>query len=148
MLLSQHDIPIEHQARRVVDKDFTTFTHILAADESNLSNLKRMAPRNSTAEIRLWGSYDDGKAISDPYYGGMVRGYPYSSFCPNGSCIIRSQKGFEACYQQCIRYSNSFLDEVLGQKQDEQGLMGAKGTMCDWVLQIEHKLQREIEESM
>lgn len=31
-----------------------------------------MKPADSTAEVRLWGSYVDGKAIADPYYGGPV----------------------------------------------------------------------------
>jgi hypothetical protein len=33
-----------------------------------------MTPKSSTAEVRLFGSYDDGKAIPDPYYGGIVSG--------------------------------------------------------------------------
>ena len=52
--------------------DFRRFTHILAADESNLRNLNRIKPKDATAEVRLWGSYLDGEAIPDPYYGGMV----------------------------------------------------------------------------
>ena len=52
--------------------DYTTFTHILASDKSNLSNLQYMKPDISTAEIRMWGSYLDGKPIGDPYYGGQV----------------------------------------------------------------------------
>ena len=53
-------------------EDFRHFTHILASDEANLRNLNRMKPRDATAEVRLWGSYEDGKQIDDPYYGGMV----------------------------------------------------------------------------
>jgi hypothetical protein len=30
-------------------------------------------PDNATAEVRLWGSYLDGKSIPDPWYGGLVR---------------------------------------------------------------------------
>ena len=49
-----------------------TFTHILAADHSNLEYLRRIMPNNAVAKVDLWGSYLDGKAIIDPYYGGIV----------------------------------------------------------------------------
>lgn len=88
----KHKISIKHKARKVKKEDFTDFTHILASDESNLSNLEYMKPDVSTAEVRLWGSYLDGKPIGDPYYGG--------------------QDGFEEVYQQCVKYSNAFLDAV------------------------------------
>ncbi|KAK0245646.1 phosphotyrosine protein phosphatase [Armillaria nabsnona] len=91
--ISQHKIPISHAARKVRSSDYTEFTHILAADESNLNSLKRNAPRNATATIRLWGSYlESNSPISDPYYGGI--------------------NGFERVYQQCVALSNAFLDDV------------------------------------
>lgn len=52
--------------------DYKNFDYILAADESNLYNLQRLRPKDSKAVIKLWGAYDDGKAIDDPYYGGKV----------------------------------------------------------------------------
>jgi len=90
----KHNVPISRTARQVTIKDFTTFTHILAADESNLAALNRTKPKDSTAQVRLFGSYLDDKQITDPYYGGI--------------------SGFEQCYQQCLKYSNAFLDEVVG----------------------------------
>jgi len=90
----KHQVPIIHKARQIATSDFTNFTHILAADESNLRNLQRIKPSNSTAEVRLWGSYLDNKPIADPYYGNI--------------------DGFEECYQQCVRLSNAFLDEAIG----------------------------------
>ncbi|KAJ3734687.1 phosphotyrosine protein phosphatase [Lentinula guzmanii] len=90
----KHKIPIEHSARQIQTSDFTHFTHILAADESNLRNLERVKPKNSTAQICLWGSYLDNKPIADPYYGGM--------------------NGFEHVYQQCLALSDAFLDGVVG----------------------------------
>ncbi|TDL28626.1 phosphotyrosine protein phosphatase [Rickenella mellea] len=89
----KHKVPISHKARKVKTEDFTTFTHILASDQANLQNLKRVQPEGATAVVRLWGSYEDGMPIDDPYYGGA--------------------RGFETCYQQCIRYSNAFLDQVV-----------------------------------
>ncbi|KAG5647596.1 hypothetical protein DXG03_008949 [Asterophora parasitica] len=90
----KHKVPINSQARQLATSDFTEFTHILAADESNLRNILRCKPSNSTADIRLWGSYLDNKPILDPYYGGL--------------------DGFERIFQQCARLSDAFLNDVTG----------------------------------
>lgn len=71
----QFGVPIEHEARKVILRDFYDFTHILASDNSNLENLLRIKPSDSTAEVKLWGSYLDGEPIADPYYGGIVSWY-------------------------------------------------------------------------
>ncbi|KAH9858217.1 phosphotyrosine protein phosphatase [Lenzites betulinus] len=93
----QNKVPIKHAARQVQADDFRRFTHILAADEANLRGLERVRPRDATAEVRLWGAYLDNKPIPDPYYGG--------------------KKGFEEVYEQCVRLSNAFLDEVVGKEE-------------------------------
>ena len=72
MSSAQYKVPINHRGRQVKTSDFTTFTHILAADGSNLRNLMRKKPDDASAEVRLWGSYLDGKPIADPYYDDMV----------------------------------------------------------------------------
>jgi low molecular weight phosphotyrosine protein phosphatase len=72
LIPTQHDVHISRKARPIDPSDFTEFTHILAADESNLRNLERVKPKNSTADIKLWGSYLNNKPIPDPYYGGDV----------------------------------------------------------------------------
>ncbi|KAG8891950.1 hypothetical protein FRC01_014421, partial [Tulasnella sp. 417] len=84
-----HGVPINHQARQVEKKDFKEFNYILASDHQNLSNLQRIAPKNPKAHgkfptsfdflydlecfvpysVALFGSFGDGKAIADPYYG-------------------------------------------------------------------------------
>lgn len=94
----KHNILISHRARKVSTSDFTRFTHILAADENNLRDLKRVAPSNATASVRLWGSYLDNKPIPDPYYGGI--------------------SGFERVYQQCVALSTAFLDDVFGAEKE------------------------------
>lgn len=71
----QHNIPIKHEARHITAEDFRTFTYILASDESNLRNLSKIKPSDSTAEVLLFGSYIDGKQIPDPYYGGLVNSH-------------------------------------------------------------------------
>ncbi|KAL0580825.1 Low molecular weight phosphotyrosine protein phosphatase [Marasmius crinis-equi] len=95
----KHGVPISHKARAVCDEDYTEFTHILAADGSNLRALEGNKPKGSTAEVRLWGSYSNNDPIGDPYYGGI--------------------NGFEKVYQQCVTFSNAFLDEVFGKSTGE-----------------------------
>ncbi|KAF8602680.1 phosphotyrosine protein phosphatase [Ceratobasidium sp. AG-I] len=93
----KYSVPIDHRARAVRTSDFKTFDYILASDGQNLSNLKSMAPSNSKATIALFGSFGDSKPIKDPYYGGI--------------------NGFELAYEQCVRYSTGFLDQVFGTKE-------------------------------
>ncbi|KAF8528004.1 putative LTP1-protein-tyrosine-phosphatase [Hysterangium stoloniferum] len=88
----KYGVPISHEARKVSPDDFRNFTHILASDTMNLINLERMKPKDGTAIVRLWGSYEDDKPIEDPYYGGVA--------------------GFDDVYQQCLRYSRAFLDQL------------------------------------
>ncbi|KAF9479733.1 low molecular weight phosphotyrosine protein phosphatase [Pholiota conissans] len=95
-----NNVSIDSLARQISTSDFVRFTHILAADENNLRHLESMKPHNATAEVRLWGSYHDNKAIPDPYYGGM--------------------NGFEKVFQQCIRLSHAFLDEVVGKAEAKE----------------------------
>ncbi|KAH0838189.1 phosphotyrosine protein phosphatase I superfamily [Lanmaoa asiatica] len=90
----QHNIPINHSARQVKEADFSEFEHILAADGSNLRNLQAKKPREGTAIVRLWGSYLDNEPISDPYYGDIT--------------------AFERCFEECTKFSNAFLDEIVG----------------------------------
>jgi len=92
MTCKKHNVPISHEAQQISQEHFKTYDYILAADNNNLANLERIKPKSSKAVVRLFGSYDDGKPIQDPYYGGLG--------------------GFESCYQQCVRYSNKFLDTV------------------------------------
>jgi low molecular weight phosphotyrosine protein phosphatase len=74
----QFKIPISHRGRQVNEDDFTSFTHILAADGSNLRYLMRIFERlkatgvTPLAKVALWGSYMDNEAIADPYYGDIV----------------------------------------------------------------------------
>ncbi|MFL9824809.1 low molecular weight protein-tyrosine-phosphatase [Rhodoplanes sp. SY1] len=61
------------RARQVGRDDFSRFTHVVALDESVLVTLRRIRPRDATAEIRLLLDYVDGRAgegVADPYYGG------------------------------------------------------------------------------
>lgn len=71
---AKHGIDITGQrARQVEPADFARFDHILALDPQNLADLRRIAPANGRARLRLlldavpgW----EGRAVDDPYYGG------------------------------------------------------------------------------
>jgi len=71
---AKHGIDITGQrARQVEAADFARFDHILALDPQNLADLRRIAPANGRARLRLlldavpgW----EGRAVDDPYYGG------------------------------------------------------------------------------
>jgi low molecular weight phosphotyrosine protein phosphatase len=69
---TQFGVPTSHKARRVCEGDFYSFTHILAADDSNLGALLRKKPDDATAEVKLWGSYLDNEPIPDPFCGEIV----------------------------------------------------------------------------
>ena len=63
---------LDYQARQIGPKDYTRFTHIFALDGSNLSDIRRRAPSNSTAEIALLMDSvkgRQGQPVLDPYYG-------------------------------------------------------------------------------
>lgn len=51
---ARHGIDISaYQARQVTAADFTRFTHIVALDHDNLTNLRRLAPADATADLSL-----------------------------------------------------------------------------------------------
>jgi protein-tyrosine phosphatase len=61
------------RARRIAAEDFESFDFILAMDEENLMDLRRAAPDNARAELRLLLEFAAGcseTAVPDPYYGG------------------------------------------------------------------------------
>lgn len=62
------------RARGVVQSDFDRFDLILAMDQTNLSDLKHMAPNEKVrAKIRLFCEFcqkHDAREVPDPYYGG------------------------------------------------------------------------------
>lgn len=59
-------------SRQVVEQDFEYFDYILAADHSNLSNLKDICPAEHQHKLSLFLSHGDSdyEEIPDPYYGG------------------------------------------------------------------------------
>lgn len=69
----QRGYDIAHlRARQVTSADFARFTHILAMDRNNLSDLQTMAPDGHGAELRLFLDYagTPNSDVPDPYFGG------------------------------------------------------------------------------
>ncbi|WP_404709941.1 low molecular weight protein-tyrosine-phosphatase [Sphingomonas sp. MMS24-J13] len=68
-----HGIDITgYRARQVIPADFRRFTHIYALDPDNLAGLRRIAPADATAEVRLLMDMvpgREGTGVTDPYYG-------------------------------------------------------------------------------
>ena len=60
------------RGRQVSRKDFAEFDHILAMDEQNLRDLKRLAPRDQQHKVKLFTEYcsSGACAVPDPYGGG------------------------------------------------------------------------------
>ena len=55
------------RARQAEPDDFLRFDHVFAMDESNLSDLEQICPRDATASLSLFLERGD---VPDPYYGG------------------------------------------------------------------------------
>ncbi|KAK7947146.1 low molecular weight phosphotyrosine protein phosphatase [Apiospora aurea] len=102
--LAQHGITdYVHAARKVRPSDFGEFDYIFAMDRSNLSDLQRgYVKKNGSqkAKVMLFGEYAGGpgnkaEVVNDPYYGG--------------------NQGFQTAYEQCLRFSQNFLQEKLAE---------------------------------
>ncbi|MBZ0106579.1 MAG: low molecular weight phosphotyrosine protein phosphatase [Sulfuricella denitrificans] len=62
------------RGRQVSREDFLSFDYILAMDEENLSNLKRICPAGQVHKISLFLEYSrkfSEREVPDPYYGGV-----------------------------------------------------------------------------
>ncbi|XP_054273495.1 low molecular weight phosphotyrosine protein phosphatase-like [Macrosteles quadrilineatus] len=92
-VLKSHNVDHKHSARQIKKEDFNKFDYIFGMDDENMKALKKMAPENCKAQVLLLISFDPqgDKTIRDPYYDSDSR-------------------GFELCYQQCVRACNGFLD--------------------------------------
>ena len=84
------------RARQVVEADFEHFDLILAADNSNLADLRRRCPPEYQYKLKLMLSYGDSnvKEVPDPYYGGA--------------------QGFELVLDLLEQSMEALLDQVTG----------------------------------
>jgi protein-tyrosine phosphatase len=61
------------RAQQVTKQDFYRFDYILAMDNVNLEDLRRMAPADFSGHLGLFldfGNHQDYREVPDPYYGG------------------------------------------------------------------------------
>ena len=68
----RHGVDISgYRGRQVERADFRRFSHIVALDSSNLTNLKRLAPNDGTAKLSLMLDHAgrSGQSVADPYHG-------------------------------------------------------------------------------
>jgi protein-tyrosine phosphatase len=69
-------LPLEGAARMVAPRDFEDYDLILAADRSNLRDLRAVAPPAAAARLHLLREFDPASEgapdldVPDPYYGG------------------------------------------------------------------------------
>ena len=92
-----------HAARKVRASDFVEFDYVLAMDDDNLYDLERARQRSGKgsrdagkkAKVMLFGDFGGkkGELVGDPYYG--------------------ARDGFEVAYEQMVRFSMGFIEEVL-----------------------------------
>ena len=54
-----HNVIVDHRAQKISSNDFSRFDFILAMDNSNISNLKRIQPKYSKTQVRLFGEYNE-----------------------------------------------------------------------------------------
>jgi protein-tyrosine phosphatase len=67
------------KARKVTVDDFTEFDMVLAMDENNVNELKKIAPEHLKEKIQLFLAYAENfeeLEVPDPYYGG-ARGFKF-----------------------------------------------------------------------
>ena len=63
---ARRGITLAGAARQVTREDFHTYDLLLAADEDNLRELRRIAPPGTEGKVRKLADVD----VPDPYYGG------------------------------------------------------------------------------
>ncbi|KAH8243972.1 hypothetical protein KR032_011875 [Drosophila birchii] len=117
--LKQHDLKCTHIVRQIRKQDFNEFDYIFGMDEDNMSELRRLAPKDSKAELLMLGDFGldkKNRIIEDPYY--------VSRQFFKGKCILyeldlsvtfqeRGAEGFETAYQQCVVACAALMKERL-----------------------------------
>jgi protein-tyrosine phosphatase len=92
---ANHGITLQHQARQLSVHDFDNFDYILAMDDNNYEDIKRLQARSQgKAEVIMFRDFDPlGKGnVPDPYHGTMA--------------------DFEEVYEMCTRTSDHLLSYI------------------------------------
>lgn len=74
------------RARQVTSADFSNFDYVLAMDDANLTELRRIAPRGR-AHVGLFLEFAAGPdaEVPDPYYGGVEDFERVLDLCESGA---------------------------------------------------------------
>ena len=82
------------RARQVGKSDFSDFDLIVGMDRQNVDDLRRLAPKQSTARIGLWLTEALGRPdeVPDPYY--------------------ENDRAFDAVFNLCDRAARVFLEKL------------------------------------
>jgi len=87
-------VELRSRARQLTADQLARYDYVLAMDESNLRDLRALAPAAARAKLYLFRSFDPdappGAAVPDPYYGGP--------------------SGFERVFDICEAGCRGFLD--------------------------------------
>lgn len=96
--LEKNNIPFnKHFARRITLEEIKSADFILAMEEYNITNLKRMLGTNEVSNLILLRNWSNGgKEISDPWY--------------NGKFSLVFEEIYEGCYD-FLNYALSLLEE-------------------------------------
>ncbi|WKN40556.1 low molecular weight protein-tyrosine-phosphatase [Tunicatimonas pelagia] len=93
-VVQKYHLNLDHQGRQFTTHDFHKFNYIMAMDQSNLSNIKRLLPSQASDDtIFLMRDFDDkagAKNVPDPYWS--------------------EADGFEEVYQILLRSCQNFID--------------------------------------
>ena len=95
----RNGVNIERQrSRQLIAADFDVYHYIVAMDDSNLRNMRRLTTRSSRAQLSLMLDElgDPGRDVPDPYYGGA--------------------SGFETVWSMVNSASHALLDRILSER--------------------------------
>jgi protein-tyrosine phosphatase len=88
------------KSRQVIEQDFGRYDLILAMDQANLNDLRRMCPANHTHKLRLFLEFAHGmkvRDVPDPYYGSVEGFERVLDLCEAGA------RGLVERYQTALR---------------------------------------------
>lgn len=95
--MKKYNLPYDNVAQQIKKQHFKKFDYIIGMDMGNLADLKKLAPKDSTAKLLILGEFDTTEFpelnMYDPYYDTHM-------------------DNFEECYLQCVRCCPVFLQQV------------------------------------
>ncbi len=101
-IVRKYQLKLDHQGRQFTTNDFDKFDYIMAMDQNNLSNIKRLLPSSMPDDkvflMRDFDNKDDTKDVPDPYWS--------------------EADGFEEVYQILLRSCQNFIDFLKKNRAD------------------------------